>query len=193
MELSPKLYQFLVRPRWLAKIYIDNIISSSFDLQNKTVLDFGSGTGCCCTMCSPNNYLGVDIDRQRVNYARRLHPDYSFAVLQKNRLPVPENSVDYILIVAVLHHIPSANLPVYLQDYHRVLKPHGKILVMEPCFDLRYPFRNQFMAIFDKGKYIRHEPEYLALFERELFRTKVIKRYQKLLYNELFFLATPKY
>lgn len=191
MELSPRLYHYFVRPRLFSKIYIDNVISQSFALKDKTILDFGSGTGSGSFMSDPDRYLGVDIDPARVHYARRLYPGYRFDILEDNRLPVDDNYIDCILIVAVLHHISDEGLPGYLQEFHRVLKPHGKILVLEPCYCDKSRLNNRFMTFFDQGRFIRFADEYLDLFNRQMFRTKIIQRFKKLFYNEIFFLASP--
>lgn len=192
MELSPILYHCFVRPRWLTKLYIDNIIKSNFDFYNKTVLDFGCGIGSSSSMFTPTNYLGIDPDPKRVDYARHLYPEHRFDVLQEKRLPVVNKSVDYILIIAVLHHIPSEELSDYLQKFHRVLKSYGKILVIEPCFFKNSHFNNHFMAFFDNGKYIRNMDGYFQLFYDNNYQINTVKRYKKLsFYNELFFSAVP--
>ncbi|MBA4494570.1 class I SAM-dependent methyltransferase [Paenactinomyces guangxiensis] len=193
MELSPGLYHGFVRPRWLTKIYIHDMIQRHFDLTGKAVLDFGSGTGSCSCICTPKHYLGIDPDPKRVAYARRLYPDYNFAVLEGSSLPASDKSFDYILIVAVLHHIPPDTLPAYLQEFHRVLKPTGKILVMEPCFLKNSLFNNRFMAFFDRGKYIRYESGYRSIFTKHHYRIEKLKEFKKMLfYNELFFMAIPE-
>lgn len=193
MELPPLLYHRLVRPKLPTKYYIEDIILQNTDLKNKKVLDFGSGVGTACLMFTPENYLGIDANPDRVNYARRLYPDYAFEVLKGSRLPVSSNSVDYILVIAVLHHISSQDLTVYLQEFRRVLKPDGAILAMEPCFFKSSRINNRLMAFFDKGRHIRTEDEYMSLFTSQCFKTRPLKRFKKLFYNEFFFSAIPVY
>ncbi|MFC4766142.1 class I SAM-dependent methyltransferase [Effusibacillus consociatus] len=193
MELSPKWYHWFVRPKWVTHRYIHNVIQDYFDFNGKTVIDFGCGVGSNSSMFAPASYLGLDCDSQRISYAQRLYPDYSFQVFDRNRVPVADNSVDYILIVAVLHHIPSEELHAYLQEFRRILKPYGKIIVMEPCLDLNSPVSNWFMTFFDKGHYIRNEDDYMKLFLRNEYQINRLKQFKKLLlYNELFFSAVPK-
>lgn len=190
MELSPRLYHWLVRPKFLTDLYINNVLKLNFDFTNKIVLDFGCGTGSTSSIFIPSNYLGVDPDSRRVAYAKRLHPNHNFNVLKGSRLPISDNSIDYILIIAVLHHISSDDIQAYLQDFPRILKPYGKIVVIEPCLFKHSYLSNWFMNFFDKGKYIRDEESYLEMFKINNFRTEVIKRYKKLFYNEIFFSAS---
>lgn len=192
MELSPRVYHWFVRPRWFTKSFFYRIIRENFDFNNKTVLDFGCGIGSTCPMFTPANYMGVDVDADRISYARCLYSDYNFHVLQESHLPFLDNSVDCILIISVLHHIPPEQLPGYLQEFHRVLRPKGKVIVIEPCFFKNSYLCNRFMGFFDKGKYIRNEHEYLSIFHKHDYQTEVFKRFNQLLfYNKLFFTATP--
>lgn len=192
MELSPRLYHYLVRPKWLTTLYIDNIVKERFDLNNKKILDFGCGVGTCSSMFSPDNYLGVDPDSRRIDYARRLYPKHTFLVLKEKELPLENRSVDYILVIAVLHHIPSKELQEYLQEFRRILKPNGKVIVIEPCFLKGSPLRNRFMAFFDNGKHIRDINGYFSLFYDHGYGIDIMKIYRKLFfYNELYFCARP--
>jgi ubiquinone/menaquinone biosynthesis C-methylase UbiE len=192
MRLSPKLYHYLIRPKWLTKFYIDDVILSYFNFNNKLVLDFGCGIGSGSSMVRPDGYLGVDPDPERISYAKSLYPEHNFHVLVGNNLPVPDNSIDYILIIAVLHHIPTGDIHDYLREFNRILKSDGKILVMEPCFFENRNLANRCMAAFDNGKYIRNMNEYLQIFNDNSYKVNILKQFKRmLLYNEIFFAAYP--
>jgi ubiquinone/menaquinone biosynthesis C-methylase UbiE len=132
-------------------------------------------------MFHPFYYLGVDPDTERINYAKRLYPLHSFQVLQNNKLSADDQTVDYILIVAVLHHISSHEITHYMQEFRRILKADGTIIVMEPCRFEKKPLSNWFMNWYDKGEYIRQEDEYLRLFRENNYQCNVIKRFRKCL------------
>ena len=144
-------------------------------------------------MFAPANYIGVDPDPRRIDYARRMYPEHSFQVLTNHRLPADDQSVDYILIVAVLHHISSDEIALYMKEFHRILKPSGTVIIMEPCLCSQKPICNKFMKWYDNGQYIRNENEYLNLFISHDYDCTVLKKFPKcFLYNELFFSAIPK-
>ncbi|MDF2652840.1 MAG: type 11 methyltransferase [Paenibacillus sp.] len=185
------MYHWFIRPKWFTKKYIHDPIQKNFSFDNRTVLDFGSGTGANCSIFPPNNYLGIDTDVQRINYAKRLYPKYSFQLLEHSKLPVPDQSIDNILIVAVLHHVSSEEVWLYMDEFLRVLKPSGTIIVIEPYLCSQSPLCNWFMNWYDNGQHIRNEDDYLNLFKQK-FQCNIIKRFRKcLLYNELFFFAKP--
>lgn len=190
MQLSPRIYHSLIRPKWITKIYIQNNIQQHFDFTDRTVLDFGAGTGANCTLCSPDYYFGIDPDMYRIDFAKRMYAQYRFETFMDNKIPVRDNSFDFILIIAVLHHIPPETIQYYVKEFKRILKPEGKIVVIEPCFFEKSPISNWFMKYNDKGDYIRSEEDYLNYFTKENFRCNVLRRFKKcLFYNELYFTA----
>ncbi|MDT3424849.1 ubiquinone/menaquinone biosynthesis C-methylase UbiE [Paenibacillus forsythiae] len=190
---SPQLYHWFVRPKWFTKKYIHDQIQPRFAFNDKVVLDFGSGTGANCSMFKPLHYLGIDPDESRIHYARRSYPNYKFHVLENGKVPVDDKSVDYILIIAVLHHISSGEITEYMKEFKRVLKPDGNVIVMEPCMCQKKPLSNWFMNFYDNGEYIRNEEEYIQLFRQNEFSSQIINRFRKcLLYHELFFSASLK-
>lgn len=191
MELSPKMYHWFVRPKWFTNRYNSTFKSllGNLNFENKRVLDFGCGIGSSSCIFNPKDYIGIDCDDRRISYARRLYPDYRFESLKEKKLFLSDNSIDYILIMAVLHHIPSPKLSKYLKEFQRLLKPHGKIIVIEPCFFESFHLSNWYMKSFDKGKYIRCKDEYFKIFHDNNYTTKDMKRFKKCFYNEIFFTA----
>ncbi|XEC96443.1 class I SAM-dependent methyltransferase [Paenibacillus tarimensis] len=188
------MYHWIVRPKWLTQKYIHSHIKNHFPLENKIILDFGSGTGANCGISNPEYYLGIEPNLERVNLAKMLYPGYRFKVFDADtgRIPAENDSVDYIFIVAVLHHIPDDPIKDYLLEFERVLKPGGKVIVMEPCLCEKKKFSNWFMNRFDDGKYIRNGESYLNLFQAGRFECQVLKRFKKcFIYNEILFDARP--
>ncbi|MFC4597785.1 class I SAM-dependent methyltransferase [Cohnella hongkongensis] len=184
------LYHWFVRPKWFTKKYIHDHITSQFSFDNQSVLDFGCGTGANCRMSPAASYLGIDPDSRRIRFASRLFPDYDFRALATEVLPVDDNSVDYVWIIAVLHHLPSDLIAHYLKEFRRVLKKDGQILVIEPYLCPKTPICNRFMQLYDRGRYIREEDHYLRLFDENRFSCSIHRKFRKcFLYNELFFSA----
>lgn len=190
MELSPRLYHWFVRPRLFTKLYINNVFQTGFDFSNMRILDFGCGIGTSSSIFNPNYYLGIDPDCKRIEYAKRLYPTYQFDVIDEKNLPLCNYSLDYIVIVAVLHHISTEDISDYLQQFKQVLKPYGRILVIEPCLSKSSRLSNILMNFFDNGPYIRDEKGYLELFKANHYKTSILKQFKRLFYNEIFFSAT---
>ncbi|WP_425800420.1 class I SAM-dependent methyltransferase [Desulfitobacterium sp. Sab5] len=189
MELSPRLYHWFVRPKFFTQLYINNLLQNSFDFRNKTILDFGCGIGSSSSIFDSNHYLGVDPDFHRVAYAKRLYPTYRFDVFDGKNLFLKQGSFDYIIMVAVLHHIPSDGVANYLTQLKRILKPFGQILVIEPCLAKNLRLSNSLMRFLDNGPYIRDSKGYIEIFKTNQFKTKIHKQYRRFFYHEIFFSA----
>lgn len=191
MEISPRLYHYFVRPKWFTKRYIQqrlNPLLDEYDFNNKFVIDFGCGIGSNCIMFDSKKYIGLDYDPRRVEYASKIFSSYKFETFNGSYLTVPTNSIDYILIMSVLHHIDNKNILSYIREFKRVLKPQGEIIIMEPCFFDDAPFTNFLMKGVDKGRYIRCKEDYLELFNGMNWNIMNIKRLRKcIIYNEVFF------
>ena len=192
MELPPSLYHWLVRPEWFSQKYIIQYLNSNYCFKNKSVLDFGCGIGTNCTNFKPNHYLGVDCDLRRIDFARYKHPEYCFRETEGTHLPVSNGLLDYILILSVLHHIPGEEILEYLREFRRILKPDGKVIVMEPCVSGDLDLRSRLMCLVDRGKYIRNRNEYVGLFEQQGFQARTIESYnQMVLYKKIMIEASP--
>ena len=48
--------------------------------------------------------------------------------------PIPDNSVDEILTVHVIEHIPPGEVPAMIQEWRRILKPNGFVTTEWPDF-----------------------------------------------------------
>lgn len=156
------------------------------------VLDFGCGTGANCGMSHVDRYCGIDLDSKRIQFAKRLFPHHTFMVFDGKRIPVPDQTIDLILIVAVLHHISNELVKDYLHEFRRVLKPGGNLAVIEPYLCQENRFSNWFMTRYDDGNYIRNEKDYLRMFINQQYDCQVLIKFRKcFLYNEIFFTARP--
>ncbi|KGO14241.1 hypothetical protein AL714_09455 [Clostridium botulinum] len=191
MELSPKLYHYFVRPKWFTEKYIENrlrFILADYNFTNKSILDFGCGIGSNSIMFNPKDYLGVDYDKKRINYAKKMFYPYKFNSFDGINLPVSSNSIDYIIIIAVLHHINKDDITNYLNEFRRVLKPTGEIIIIEPCFFKDSQLSNFAMKFLDKGRFIRSKEEYVKIFKDDTWQIKSLNRFKKcIVYNEIFF------
>lgn len=188
LELPPTLYHHLVRPKFLTNKYIFQLINSYYNFDNKKVLDFGCGIGTSCSLVPAKYYLGVDNNEERINYAQTKYPQYNFQIYKED-LKLKDNSFDHILIISVLHHIEQKIINKILKEFQRILKKDGKIIVIEPCLLPKSFFNNHFMNIFDRGKYIRKPLDYFNLFLNANYKVKLIKRFNKIFYNEILFSA----
>ncbi|HAZ10718.1 MAG TPA: hypothetical protein DCY56_06400 [Candidatus Omnitrophica bacterium] len=110
--------------------YIDELINKQGEI---LIIDVGCG----------NNALGAEIvnRREKVEVTGTdifdWHIDFSNPKLKfkvqedPRRLPFKDNEADLIILHAVLHHVASEDMPYLLAEIKRVLKPGGRVLILE--------------------------------------------------------------
>jgi ubiquinone/menaquinone biosynthesis C-methylase UbiE len=104
------------------------------------VLDIGCGTGSLAILAkrvvgARGTVHGIDaspemIARARAK-ARRAGVDVCFAEGAVQALPLPDMEVDVVLSTLMLHHVPRQALPQIAHEIKRVLKPSGRLLVVD--------------------------------------------------------------
>ena len=116
------------RVHWLA---VSRQLSGS-----KTVLDFGCGTGRFAKRIKAMGarYTGIDTSKGMIEAARQWNPDIDIELFHFNgtKIPFSDASFDTVISSRVFIHI--LNLPkcaVILQEIARVLKPGGRLILLE--------------------------------------------------------------
>ncbi len=76
---------------------------------------------------------GIDFSRQMLDQAKKFCKKHSIHVKLKQaditNLPFSDNFFDYVLCIAVLHHLKKQQQLKALQELRRVLKPNGLLLI----------------------------------------------------------------
>ena len=153
-------------------------IKENFSLDpSEKVLDIGSGTGEFADSFKKADYFGIDISPIYVNYAKKKNKG-KFEVMDATRLQFSDNSFDYILIMAILHHLSDEDIEKVLLEAKRVLVPGGRILIMEDAKVKNLEnFLVRFFQKFDKGEFIREPKEYDRLISKsfEIIKTEAFR------------------
>lgn len=95
-----------------------------------SVLDFGCGSGRVAHAISKrgdfSNYLGTDVVQSLLDYAATKTPK-KYKYLEHRALSIPANNeeFDFAFAFSVFTHLLQAEIFIYMQDIHRVLKPGG--------------------------------------------------------------------
>ncbi len=112
---------------------IDTIRKHS-DLGGKTVLEVGCGDGRASAMLAPHvkHLVAIDPDAAQLATARANVPGVDFRQGSGENLEFPDGSFDIVAFTFSLHHQDPARA---LEEAHRVLRPGGQALVIEPSVD----------------------------------------------------------
>lgn len=112
-------------------------------------------------------YLGVDLNEEYIAYARErwgVVPGRAFEAVDATRLRLPESSFDRALFVNSLHHFPDDLARGILREVARVLRPGGRLVLIDMVGDDPRPAQRFFLDR-DRGEYLRPLDAQVALVE----------------------------
>jgi len=104
------------------------------------ILDVGCGTGDLTLLAKkvagPSGQVaGLDAAPEMIEVARgkaaHKQTDVDFRVGVVERLPFPDGSFDVVLSSLMMHHLPDDLKPQALAEIRRVVKPNGRLLIVD--------------------------------------------------------------
>lgn len=117
---------------------IDNdweVVSNLGPFKGKVVVDVGCGTGGMVRELSSRGAVVTGIDINDMIQKAQAVPgvaDETYLVGGGEDLPFGDDFADLVLFIASLHHVPEGKYDRALKEAHRVLKPGGLVLCLEP-------------------------------------------------------------
>ena len=120
-------------------------LNSVYNLSNRAVLDVGAGDGTFSRLLEQvgANVTGIEIDQDLVDTARASLPEHiSLLVGRAEALPVDDSSQDIACFFFSFHHVPMNVQERALAEIRRVLKPGGRLHVVEP-----FPYGSMFDVV----------------------------------------------
>jgi SAM-dependent methyltransferase len=174
----------------LAPVLAHNDMSSV-----RRVLDVGCGPGTNTSIFKDSDYLGVDINPDYIECARRKHKR-SFLVADVTAYDeTAAGKFDFILINSFLHHVNEAAATRILSRMAGWLTPDGYIHIIELVLPEDRSIA-QLLAKWDRGDYTRPIDCWRSLFDKHMeivvFEPFALKRMGKTLWNMLYCKARAK-
>jgi ubiquinone/menaquinone biosynthesis C-methylase UbiE len=155
------LHQIAARPRvyeWLQRIagaeevgrYLAPFVAEA---AGKRLLDVGAGTGIFRKFVPEStSYIWVDNDPQKLSGYRRKQPRGFAALADGTYLCFGAKSIDYVLCVAVLHHLNDEQLGALFNELARVVR--HRVIVLDPI-DCRDRMMSNVLWRYDRGSFPR--------------------------------------
>ncbi len=96
------------------------------------IADFGCGSGIFTQLLQQKGYLclGLDLSDRLLKIAKTQAHSIDFVQGDVEALPFNDNSLDYIMLSCLVHHLPDPLLCA--KEIFRVLKPEGKFIAFDP-------------------------------------------------------------
>lgn len=140
------------------------------NIEGKTVLDYGCGDGDNSLILAKRgaNVIGVDISPELIEIAEKrmlangITTNTKFLVGSAHDLPIPDESIDIVFGIAILHHL---DLQESAREVFRVLKKGGRAIFQEPV-------RNSKFIKFIRNLIPYEQPD-ISPFERPLTESEL--------------------
>jgi ubiquinone/menaquinone biosynthesis C-methylase UbiE len=137
-----RAYDLLLRLVWGRREsrYRAHVLELAGITSSQAVLDVGCGTGTLAigakTLVGPDGRVsGIDASREMIACAKgkalKLGLAIDFKEATAQELPFPEASFDAVLNTTMIHCLPEAQRTRCFEEMARVLKPGGRLLVVE--------------------------------------------------------------
>lgn len=150
----------------------------SFD---QLILDFGCGYGRIINKLKAIGYrqlVGIDSSEEMIRRARQQNPDVEWMVNKSSSVPFVEDSVDAVILFAVLTCIPNnQDQQRLIAELYRILKPNGILYISDLL--LNQDTRNQ-------NRYNQYAPIYGEYGIFELSEGGVFRHHSWTWINDLF-------
>jgi ubiquinone/menaquinone biosynthesis C-methylase UbiE len=127
-------------------------------------LDLGCGPGAFSDLFEGDDYVGADLNRRYIEWARR-HRRGTFIVSDAKQVELPDARFDQVLIFGLLHHLSDDDVRGVLGETRRLLVPGGRALLIEdiPAVS-RLNLLGHLIHSVENGEHIRPVEQYRALY-----------------------------
>ena len=110
-------------------------LTSLIDLKGLSIVDVGAGDGKFARAFARRGgkVTGIEIDEKKVEIAKQAaHPDVRILLGRGEDLPLDDQAADLVCFMFSFHHVPLTLQEDALDEVFRVLKPGGRLHVLDP-------------------------------------------------------------
>lgn len=130
-----------------------------------TILDIGCGPADILAYLPNVSYRGFDVSEAYIEQARaRFGQRGTFHCQVLTHADVEQMPrVDIVLALGLLHHLDDETAFAVVRMAHDALKPSGRLLTFDPCFDDEQNMVARFLVGIDRGQNVRTRTGYESI------------------------------
>jgi SAM-dependent methyltransferase len=117
-------------------------------------LDFGCGTGKFKDFIPSNQYHGIDINENYIQYAIAKRKRF-FSVQDARNFTENFQKADHVFAIGLLHHLNSDDAQKVLQNMKQHLTKDGKIYIIDALLPFKKNFIGKTIRNQDNGNFVR--------------------------------------
>jgi SAM-dependent methyltransferase len=161
IPLLYNLFQRMVGAERVRRKVVDELIRPH---AGDRVLDIGCGTGEWYPFLGRVDYHGFDACLDYILTARENHPTGKFTcqVISEHSLE-QSGQFNIALAIGILHHLDDKEASQLFALAQKALKPGGRLITLDPCYDQRQSRMAKWIISCDRGKNTRREQDYVTL------------------------------
>jgi SAM-dependent methyltransferase len=130
------------------------------------LLDIGCGIGDMLPFLDGACYVGIDLNTQYIETAKREHPEGQFINASVDDLPsLGLDDFDCAFAIGVLHHLRDDQVEALVESLPGALKPSGRLVTVDPVWSPEQPTTARVLASLDRGRHVRDIAGYTRLLE----------------------------
>ncbi|MBU3564427.1 bifunctional 2-polyprenyl-6-hydroxyphenol methylase/3-demethylubiquinol 3-O-methyltransferase UbiG [Polynucleobacter sp. MWH-HuK1] len=157
-----RVFQSMMGAHQGRKWFVENFVKS---FPGMKVLDIGCGPADILAYMPGVDYYGFDVDGAYIKHAhKKFGPRGKFHCKQLQITDLESLPLfDIVLALGLLHHLDDSVAADVIRLATKALKPGGRFLTIDPCFD---PLQNPIARLLirgDRGQNIRDKTGYEAL------------------------------
>ena len=122
-------------------------------LAGADVLDLGCGIGSLARRIAREtgaaSVTAIDTDAEQIARANEKGGAVTYLTGMAEALPLPDASIDVVVMMKSLHHVPISQMDAAFAELARVLRPSGQIYICEP--EYAGPFNDILRLFHDEG------------------------------------------
>ena len=129
------------------------------------VLDIGCGPADTLEYLPSVNYWGFDLSKAYIEQAKSRYGSRGHFHCQEVGAATLESlpPMDIVLALGVLHHLDDATALALVALAYKSLKPGGRLVTMDPCFEEGQSRLAHFLISRDRGQNVRTKVQYQRL------------------------------
>jgi ubiquinone/menaquinone biosynthesis C-methylase UbiE len=156
------------------RVFREQLIGLAHLAAGESVLDIGCGTGTLAIVAkgqvgATGKVFGIDASPAMIaranSKAGKAGIDVTFKTAVAEALPFPEAQFDVVVSTLMLHHLPRKVRQQCAREIRRVLKPEGRVLVV----DFAHASKSGFLAHFHRHGHV-DPPDVVAVLEEAELR-----------------------
>ena len=155
----------MLRPAVLFGVRINPVIRALGAEPGERILDAGCGYGVLVKYFKHCDYTGVDLDPERVQWARLKFGETKsrrFVVGDVSHMDFPSKSFDRAIGFGILHHLSDAAALQTAQELSRLSRQN--VVFADPVYSKHHIVSN-FLCRHDRGDHVRDAGGYLRVCE----------------------------